>query len=58
MFQLDTSGQALGPAIFVNDVNRPGMSELDASFSPDMCWLYFSRIEADKLRLARARREG
>jgi hypothetical protein len=33
------------------------MSELDASLSPDMCWLYFSRIESDKLRLARARRE-
>jgi hypothetical protein len=57
MFRLDESGQALGPAMPVIGVNRPGMTELDASLSPDMCWLYFSRIESDKLRLARARRE-
>jgi hypothetical protein len=57
MFQLDESGQALGPAIAVNGINRAGESELDASLSADMCWLYFSRMDGDKLRLARARRE-
>jgi hypothetical protein len=57
VFRLNESGQPLGPAIPLF-MNRPGLTELDPSLSPDLCTLYFVTTIDDKLRIMRARRTG
>jgi hypothetical protein len=57
VLKLTSAGQAQGPVVPLN-VNRPILSDTDASLSQDQCWLYFSssRHESGRLRLYRARR--
>jgi hypothetical protein len=57
VLKLTSAGQAQGPVVPLN-VNRPVLSDTDASLSQDQCWLYFSssRHESGRLRLYRARR--
>jgi hypothetical protein len=54
--RLDETGQPLGPATPLSSVNHSGITELDASLSPDLCSLYFITSVSDKLRVMRARR--
>ncbi|HEY3499688.1 MAG TPA: hypothetical protein VGK73_33585, partial [Polyangiaceae bacterium] len=41
VFELDESGHALGPGLPFPGVSRPGVNEIDASLSADLCTLYF-----------------
>jgi hypothetical protein len=58
VFRMNEAGQPLGPGYPLASVNHPGVSEIDASLSPDMCTLYFVTLVSDKLRIMKAKRSG
>ena len=47
VFQLDETGQPIGPGVPLPGISRRGTTEVDASLSSDMCWLYFTAPLAD-----------
>lgn len=59
VFKLDDAGQALGNGSVLPDIHEPDVTEADASLSADMCWLYFTKMQATgRLGVMRARRDG